>query len=673
MYATSIRTLAMLMLGLAVSRTALAGIVLPPGGGTVVTWTDGAMNGSWQAGGNWNVHVPEDGDAVILDDSHYNVVLYDDSARIRSLHVSDGIALYNFGNRLRVGNDSNDATTTITGNASGIVVSDIPGTAPALDTDYLELSNGAYLRMDGGRAQIDREVDMSGAVDIRGHGLLEVGGSGANALAFSSSSELLVQGGNLRLDMTSGGTIYFGGADIIVTDDDSDLIVDGDLSSPIADSLQIGAGNRVDFQSDWEVTGSLSFGTGGGEIVGGAGTVDDQLTVQGGSANITSNLHYTAASQATLHSFSTLQLGRVSAAAGHVTNLNTAATMRVNVPATGAQSVTWNGHIDANSANFEVNKTGNGPQTPIFVLQGSMDLGGSAFWGPTDLQGSAVFYQSGNMDVTGEGGRIQAAGARFTSGSSTTIFNGAELAVHTSARVDQGAAFHGSGELVIDAAGLLFAEDEALIDVDVINHGTVNVGLFFDSYAQVELADDYLQSESGTLNIDLAGDLTALYDRLTIGNDAAIDGTLQVTLRDGFEPDLGDDFLVLATNDGLYGTFSNALLPGLNNGLMWSMDYSPFALTLSVVEDSADANGDGFVNGADFLELQRGYGLPAPAPGDITGDGFVDADDFEKWQAAYGSAVPGPIAGLQGVPEPTTLALILGALAMWRPRLRNAR
>ena len=173
-------------------------------------------------------------------------------------------------------------------------------------------------------------------------------------------------------------------------------------------------------------------------------------------------------------------------------------------------------------------------------------------------------------------------------------------------------------------------------------------------------------------HIDLAGDLTTFYDRLTVGNDASIDGTLQVTLRDGFEPELGDDFLVLDTNDGLDGTFANALLPDLNDGLMWNMDYSPFALTLSVVEDTVDANGDGFHNGADFLALQQGYGLPAPAPGDITGDGLVTGDDFEKWQAAYGSAVPGPIAGLQAVPEPAALTMLLAALVLWSPRSRKS-
>ena len=151
---------------------ALGQIVNPPGG-TTVTWTDDASNGDWQDADNWNVHVPEDGDAVIIDDSHYNVVLHADAERIRSLFVAGGIGLYNFGHSLPVGNDDNDATTTVTGNGSAVIISDIPGTGPAFDTDYLELQSGGELQMDGGarsggprdrheRRQLDRRSRRAG-------------------------------------------------------------------------------------------------------------------------------------------------------------------------------------------------------------------------------------------------------------------------------------------------------------------------------------------------------------------------------------------------------------------------------------------------------------------------------------------------------------------------------
>ena len=640
----------------------------------VVTWTDGASNGDWQDAGNWNVHVPQTGDAVILDNSSYNVVLHADAARIRSLYVSDSIALYNFGNKLPVGNNTNNATTTITGNNSGIVVSDIPGTAPAFDTDILKIQNGGYLRMDGGRAQVDQEIDMVNDAEIRGHGLLEVGGGGANAIAFSPTSELRPTNGNLRINMTGGGTIHFGGADIIVTDDNSDLIIDGELSGPIADSLEIGNGNRVDFQGDWEVTGSLHFQSGGGEIVGGDGTIDGTLSVTGGGpADMNTDLAFTASSTTNVSSFNTLELARVSAAAGHVTTLDTASTLRINIPVGGAQSVSWGGHIDANSANFEVNGSGVGGQSGIFVLNGSMDVGGTAFWGPTDLQGTATIYQNGTLNVTGPGGRIHGGGMRFQNGSPTTIFFGADLEAHSLVRVDKGAALNGAGDLVVVEGGLLFAEDDAIVDVDVVNHGTVQVGSIFDNSAQLEFADDYAQTSTGTLKIDLAGHFTSQYDRLIVGNDGVLDGMLDVSLRGGFVPSLGDDFLVLTTSDGLTGTFANTDLPALNTGLTWDLDYSPFAVTLSVVEDpyAADVNHDNIINGADFLVMQRNYGLPGPNPGDATGDGIVTGADFDRWEEQFGTSQLGAVAAISSVPEPNTLILTIlfgGLLSVSRSR-----
>lgn len=644
---------------LAIGNQVVGGIVIQPPGGDVVTWTDGAMNNDWHDGANWNVHVPENGDAVIIDDGHHNVWLTENSAQIRSLYVGSGIALYNFHNKLSVRNNADDATTTITGDSSGIVVSDIGGSQQDFNTDYLVINNGAYLRMDGGKAHADRDVDVNGTSKIRGHGVLEVGGGGLYALSFSSSSELRPQNGNLRINMTGDGGIFLGHAYIDVTDGDSDLIIDGDLQGDIGDTLRIGAGNRVDFESQWDLSGQLQFVSGGGEIVGGAGEISGDVSVSsGGVASINSVLNYTAASEATVSSFGTLELGRVSAAAGHVTTLNTASTLRIGIPAAGSQSISWDGHIDANSANFEVNG-GAGGQTGIFVLDGSMEVGGSQFWGPTDLQGSAAFYQNGVMDVTGPGGRVHS-GIRFQNGSDTTVFSGAELAVHGLTRVDAGAAFNGAGDLVVEQSALLFGEDNAVVDVDVVNHGNVSVGMIFDSSSHLEFADDYVQTTGGTLAIDLAGTLTSQYDRLIVGNDATVAGTLAVSLAGGFEPMLGDDFLVLATGDGLTGTFSTASLPGLDDGLAWEMDYSPFSLTLSVIEDpsNADIDGSGLVTGPDFLAIQSGYGKKNPAAGDATGDGFVTGADFDRWEEEYGSSPAGAAAALGAVPEPTTLMLL---------------
>jgi hypothetical protein len=77
---------------------------------------------------------------------------------------------------------------------------------------------------------------------------------------------------------------------------------------------------------------------------------------------------------------------------------------------------------------------------------------------------------------------------------------------------------------------------------------------------------------------------------------------------------------------------------------------------------SADFDGDGNVDGRDFLTWQRGYGISIGATfaqGDADRDGDVDANDLAIWTATYGSSD----AAIAMVPEPTTVTLILLAAA----------
>jgi hypothetical protein len=664
------------------AAAAHAQIVIPPPGGTTVTWTDDGLNGQWQDADNWNVHVPAAGDAVIIDDGVHNVILGADAATIRSLFVAGGIGLYNNGHKLPVGNATNDATTTITGNGSTIIVSDIPGTGPALDTDYLNLFSGGELNMDGGRAQIDREVDMSGASSIEGHGLLEVGGSGDAVLGFSSTSELVVEGGNLRIDMTGGGTIAFGGAVIDVTDDNSDLIVEGNQYGSIGDTLRIGAGNTVDFQGPWEVAGQLRFVNGGGQLVGGSGELSGEVRVDTPSPTLMSGaLHFANGGELQLQSLAELDVqGIVSAGSSHTTTLGNGSTLRLQLPLSavvpGVPQINWQGDITANSANLEANFA---DVQGIVNFTGDLSLGGTAFWGPSDLQGTAPIYLGGNVAVSGAGARVNGVGVQFLSTSDTTIAAASRLEVHSTARVNVGATIAGGGELRVAQSGLLFAPDNAIVGVNVVNHGIVRPGAGTDYSAHFEFSEHYVQSETGVLEIDLAGSLSSQYDRLVVGHSATIDGTLAVTLRNGFQPAAGDDFLILSADDSLSGIFASTLLPALDEGLAWTIEYSPFAATLGVIEKifTADADGSGIVDGADFLVIQRDMGKMVPCAGDITGDYVVDALDVAKWKMDYGTTVgaaaASAMASLGAVPEPGMIALAIPAIVALAAGSRRRR
>jgi hypothetical protein len=76
---------------------------------------------------------------------------------------------------------------------------------------------------------------------------------------------------------------------------------------------------------------------------------------------------------------------------------------------------------------------------------------------------------------------------------------------------------------------------------------------------------------------------------------------------------------------------------------------------------NGDFDGDGDIDGADFLTWQRGLGLTGQVDattGDADDDGDVDVADLALWQSHFGGTPS--VAAVSAVPEPTALALCLG-------------
>ena len=95
---------------------------------------------------------------------------------------------------------------------------------------------------------------------------------------------------------------------------------------------------------------------------------------------------------------------------------------------------------------------------------------------------------------------------------------------------------------------------------------------------------------------------------------------------------------------------------------------------------SADFNGDGSVDGDDFLIWQSNFGTPTSAmrdDGDSDGDGDVDGDDFLAWQAQFGSASSAAAGSgsFASTPEPagSLLACLAFSLAGAAQRLIGRR
>jgi hypothetical protein len=123
----------------------------------------------------------------------------------------------------------------------------------------------------------------------------------------------------------------------------------------------------------------------------------------------------------------------------------------------------------------------------------------------------------------------------------------------------------------------------------------------------------------------------------------------------------GEIFTGWSSGDTLWMRWIENNDAGNDHGL--AIDDLSFS-TGTVVEppvDNADFDGDGDIDGRDFLTWQRGYGVGVAslADGDANGDEFVDGLDLGIWQTQYGTT---PSLATTAVPEPTSMVLMLAGL-----------
>ncbi len=89
------------------------------------------------------------------------------------------------------------------------------------------------------------------------------------------------------------------------------------------------------------------------------------------------------------------------------------------------------------------------------------------------------------------------------------------------------------------------------------------------------------------------------------------------------------------------------------------------SFVVSPVPD-ADFNGNGTVEGRDFLDWQSNVGITSGATrdqGDADSNGTVDASDLAIWKAQYGA--PQPLAtAATTIPEPTSATLCIAAICL---------
>ena len=136
-----------------------------------------------------------------------------------------------------------------------------------------------------------------------------------------------------------------------------------------------------------------------------------------------------------------------------------------------------------------------------------------------------------------------------------------------------------------------------------------------------------------------------------------IPGEANCDIADGAIPPIPDDSMAESFN--MLILQSGSAVFDITSSTNFTLEWIYGANVAQPVRNPADFDGDGDVDGDDFLTWQANFGKASgasPMDGDADGDGDVDGNDFLVWQSNFTSLATGTTAS---VPEPTSLALLL--------------
>lgn len=532
--------------------------------------------------------------------------------------------------------NNNSAATLLSGSdlemdGTTVVTGDVRTTARLLVGGSVSVATaGEPLRLEGGSITSPNRLDGG---SFTGPGLLQSSaghalygfGSVSNNVDFGGTAELKAQDGTL----TVSGTVIDVG-EIGTADVDGVLNMANAWNTSIANQVRM-AGGRI---QGGEITNDGVNGVRGhGEVT--ARVVNNSTLFADGGTLVINNANSDYDGIA--------GLGVLDAGAGNIEIRDNA---QFGFGGTARVGSSRNVYIDGFRMNLNA---GSSLQMTGGYWRTSHGLNVA---GTISANGGSDSHISAQDDVT------------FVSGSATTLLSNLQIDAQP-AIVQVGATFSGGGDLINHAAGSLRLNNGAVLGVGLQNEGLLQLGT---GTARGDVAD-FIQTATGTLEINLGGTAINDFDRMVVSGAAQLGGSLFVSLTGGFTPALGNSFAVLSATGGVTGTFDFRTLPSLGNGLVFDVVYNPTSVVLEVIQGLApdfdldgDADGDdidllvteivamsngslfdltsdGLVNTLDlteWLDLAGEINLPSGnpyRPGDANLDGVVDGSDFGVWNS----------------------------------------
>jgi autotransporter-associated beta strand protein len=562
-------------------------------------------------------------------------------------------------------------TATISGNLGTILVGgnvtfDVANGAAPIDLDVSATIpaslNGGVVKNGAGTLKLSGASTYTGATQLNA-GIVEVS---ADANLGAAASGITLNGGTLRTSAS------FSTSRII-----SLQSVGGSI-----ETLAITTINNP-------ISGSASLTKSGAGtlIMNSQNSLIDNLTVSAGTFQLASAATFDIADDLDVNAAATVVLqntANFSASnvfnSGNIAFDGTSATLQSNT-LTNSGLVRGRGRIDAPLNNQVAGEVRAATGDLLQFINASASTNG----GRINLLGGAVEFTQSSL-TNSAAGQIVGHGtldANSIANSGTMAFSGAANVL--------GNVTNNSGAKIISSGGGPATFFDDVVNIGEIRTSAGGFSVFFGSVTgtgsftgtgTVNIEGD-LSPGSSPAAVNFAGNLTlgplsslaieiggltpgSLHDKLIVAGLLDLDGTLAVSLTNGFNPAAGNSFDILDWGT-LSGTFSAINLPALAAGLVWNTSqlYTAGVLSVASVGVPGDYNNNGTVDAADYVLWRSG----GPLANEVDNPGSVNAGDYTAWRARFGNSGNGAGIGSGAtgsasaqattVPEPLAIQLLI--------------
>jgi hypothetical protein len=243
---------------------------------------------------------------------------------------------------------------------------------------------------------------------------------------------------------------------------------------------------------------------------------------------------------------------------------------------------------------------------------GSFTSGTYSLAGTLAFPNAAIKTNSTNLTLTGSGAQILdyissnnalkslatnnttgvlslQSGASFTT--TTKLINKGKLTVGSGSSLSVSAYTQSANTTTVDgkltAASGFTVQGGSLIGkgtlaAHVTSNGSITTGDSATNPGVLKVSGAFTQSSTGILNTPIGGTATGKFGQLAVSNGVSLNGTLNLSLANGFVPTIGSTF-PLITGSAVSGQFATVNGTSINSSEHFEVTYSGTTVTATVV------------------------------------------------------------------------------------------